>query len=252
MTGGARRQPAVELASLTKVYGQTVAVDNLSLLVAEGEIFGILGPNGAGKTTAVECVMGLRRPDSGSVRVMGVNPAADRDALHLLVGAQLQSSALQAKLRVGEIVRGPGRPPRLGPFADLLSTEGRLAWRNPRGIVIGLGFPTMLLVLFGELPHFSQHLGSGHSLTRFDAEVPTLATMVVAALALLTLPSPLAVYRDQGILRRMSITPVPPRWVLAAQVVVNLALAAVGEVMLFVVGYAALFGLCAWRFFRWE
>jgi ABC-2 type transport system permease protein len=134
---------------------------------------------------------------------------------------------------------GPGRPPRLGPFAELLSTEGRLAWRNPRGIVIGLGFPTMLLVLFGELPHFSQHLGSGHGLTRFDAEVPTLATMVVAALALLTLPSPLAVYREQGILRRMSITPVSPGWVLAAQVAVNLVLVAAGEVILFAVGVAA-------------
>jgi ABC-2 type transport system ATP-binding protein len=96
--------PAVEVTNLRKVYGQTVAVDDLSLSVAEGEIFGILGPNGAGKTTTVECVIGLRSPDAGSIRVMGIDPGADPGKLHQIVGAQLQASALWAKLSVGEIV----------------------------------------------------------------------------------------------------------------------------------------------------
>ena len=76
----------------------------MSFSVAEGEIFGVLGPNGAGKTTTVECVLGLRSPDAGSIRVLGLDPGQDREDLHVIVGAQLQESALPAKLRVGEIL----------------------------------------------------------------------------------------------------------------------------------------------------
>jgi ABC-2 type transport system ATP-binding protein len=76
-------RPAVEVLHLRKSYGETAAADDVSFSVAEGEIFGILGPNGAGKTTTIECALGLRRPDSGSVRVMGLDPGEDREALHL-------------------------------------------------------------------------------------------------------------------------------------------------------------------------
>ena len=75
-----------------------------SFSVAEGEIFGILGPNGAGKTTAVECAIGLRQPDAGTIRLLGLDPRADRDKVHEIVGVQLQAGALPAKLRVGEIL----------------------------------------------------------------------------------------------------------------------------------------------------
>jgi ABC-2 type transport system ATP-binding protein len=68
------------------------------------EPFGILGPNGAGKTTTVECVIGLRTPDAGMIRVMGLDPRRDREDLHAIVGAQLQASALPPHLRVGEIL----------------------------------------------------------------------------------------------------------------------------------------------------
>jgi ABC-2 type transport system ATP-binding protein len=95
---------AIEVVHLRKTYGATVAVDDVSLSVAEGEIFGVLGPNGAGKTTTAECVIGLRSPDAGSIRVLGLDPATDREALHQVVGAQLQASALPAKLKVGEII----------------------------------------------------------------------------------------------------------------------------------------------------
>jgi ABC-2 type transport system ATP-binding protein len=87
-----------------KTYGETVAADDFSFSVAEGEIFGILGPNGAGKTTTIECAIGLRTPDSGTVRLMGLDPQIDREELHAIVGVQLQASALPAKLRVGEIL----------------------------------------------------------------------------------------------------------------------------------------------------
>jgi ABC-2 type transport system ATP-binding protein len=76
---------AIEVLHLRKTYGATVAVDDVSFSVAEGEIFGILGPNGAGKTTSVECVIGLRSPDAGLIRVMGLDPHRDREGLHAIV-----------------------------------------------------------------------------------------------------------------------------------------------------------------------
>jgi ABC-2 type transport system ATP-binding protein len=96
--------PALEITGLRKQYGHKVAVDDLSLRVAEGEIFGILGPNGAGKTTTVECAEGLRRPDGGTVRVFGIDPYRDRREARTLVGAQLQESQLQDKLTVAEAI----------------------------------------------------------------------------------------------------------------------------------------------------
>ena len=65
---------AVEVEGLRKAYGSVTAVDDISFEVAEGEIFGVVGPNGAGKTTLIESVIGLRVPDSGNIRVLGMNP----------------------------------------------------------------------------------------------------------------------------------------------------------------------------------
>ena len=122
-------QAAVEIAHLRKAYGAVVAVDDVSFSVAQGEIFGVLGPNGAGKTTTVECVLGLRSPDAGSIRVLGLDPGQDREDLHLIVGAQLQESALPAKLRVGEILdlyRSFYREPAdIGEFIDTLGLAGK-------------------------------------------------------------------------------------------------------------------------------
>jgi ABC-2 type transport system ATP-binding protein len=92
----------IEVHGLHKEYGDTVAVDDVSFSVSEGEIFGILGPNGAGKTTTVECVEGLRKPDRGELRVLGLDPRRDHAELTQLLGAQLQESQLPAKLRVAE------------------------------------------------------------------------------------------------------------------------------------------------------
>ena len=97
-------EAATEVRYLRKIYRATVAVDDVSPSVRDGEIFGILGPNGAGKTTTVECVIGLRCPEAGDIRVMGLDPQADREDLHMIVGAQLQASALPAQLEVGEIL----------------------------------------------------------------------------------------------------------------------------------------------------
>jgi ABC-2 type transport system ATP-binding protein len=87
---------------LRKTYGATVAVDNVSLTVREGEIFGILGPNGAGKTTTVESIAGLRQPDAGTVRVAGLNPYKRRSQITSLVGVQLQAGELPDRIKARE------------------------------------------------------------------------------------------------------------------------------------------------------
>ena len=98
----ASKPDGVVVDHLRKQYGATVAVDDVSFSVAEGEIFGIIGPNGAGKTTTVECISGLRVPDSGSISVLGHNPKNVRAELHKLVGVQLQESSLPPRMTVWE------------------------------------------------------------------------------------------------------------------------------------------------------
>ena len=97
--------PAVTVQHLVKKYGHLVAVNDVSLSIHEGEIFGIIGPNGAGKTTTVECISGLRTADTGSISVFGLSPQKDRSRIREFVGVQLQESALPPRLRVGEAVR---------------------------------------------------------------------------------------------------------------------------------------------------
>lgn len=95
----------IEVENLHKRYRDTVAVDDVSFSVAPGEIFGILGRNGAGKTTTVECLVGLRKPDRGQIRVLGRDPLHDHAELTRRVGVQLQDSQLPERLRVGEAMR---------------------------------------------------------------------------------------------------------------------------------------------------
>jgi ABC-2 type transport system ATP-binding protein len=92
----------IEVEHLRKSYGSTVAVDGVSLEVAEGEIFGLIGPNGAGKTTTVECVQGLRRSDAGRVRVLGLDPQSQAQELRRRIGCQLQEAALPDRIKVWE------------------------------------------------------------------------------------------------------------------------------------------------------
>ncbi|MCG5214458.1 ABC transporter ATP-binding protein [Streptosporangium sp. KLBMP 9127] len=94
----------IEVHNLHKRYGEHVAVDDVSFTVERGEIFGIVGPNGAGKTTTVECVEGLRRPDGGTVNVLGMDPRTDGAKLRRRVGVQLQESHLPDRLKVAEVL----------------------------------------------------------------------------------------------------------------------------------------------------
>ena len=124
-------------------------------------------------------------------------------------------------------------------FGNIVLNEARLSWRRPVGLIGGIGLPVLLLVVFGELSSFHQHLASLGGLTTFDLYVPILVVFSLALLALLGLPIPLASYRELGVLRRLSTTPVPPSWVLAAQGVVQLCVAVISLVVIFVAGIAA-------------
>jgi ABC-2 type transport system ATP-binding protein len=92
----------VEVNNLRKRYGSHVAIADVSFQVRQGEIFGLLGRNGAGKTTTVECLQGLRRPDGGRVRVLGLDPQRHTQQLRRRIGCQLQEAALPDRLRVWE------------------------------------------------------------------------------------------------------------------------------------------------------
>jgi ABC-2 type transport system ATP-binding protein len=94
----------VTVRGLRKAYGSRVVVDGLDLDVPSGEIVGLIGANGAGKTTTVECIQGLRKPDAGTLRVLGYDPVMQAEELRPLIGSQLQDSALPDRLRVAEAV----------------------------------------------------------------------------------------------------------------------------------------------------
>ena len=97
-------RPVIQVSGCRKTYKSTVAVDDVSFEVYDGEIFGLIGPNGAGKTTTMECVQGLRTPDRGRISVLGLDPFRDVYALQDRIGAQLQQAQLQKRIKVWEAV----------------------------------------------------------------------------------------------------------------------------------------------------
>ncbi len=96
--------PVIQVRRLKKRYGSTVAVEDVSLDIHRGEIFGLIGPNGAGKTTTMECVEGLRSWDEGSVSVLGLDPRKDARALQERIGVQHQEAQLQKRIKVWEAI----------------------------------------------------------------------------------------------------------------------------------------------------
>jgi ABC-type multidrug transport system permease subunit len=243
----------------------------VSFTVCEGEIFGLLGPNGAGKTTTVECITGLRHPDGGTISVLGLDPQFDGDALHLVVGVQLQSSTFPERLKVGEILDmyqsfywNPANPEepaqalglgdKLGSYYKTLSggQKQRLSVAlaligQPKIAVLdemttGLGIPLLLLVVFYIIPGTRQAQSIFGGVSYFALTFPILLALTILTVCIAVLPRNLIKYRETGILRRLSTTPVPPGWLLAAQIVINLAIVVAGLIILTAAGVAA-FGL---------
>jgi ABC-2 type transport system ATP-binding protein len=96
--------PVIQVSGIRKTYGRTVAVDEVSFEVNDGEIFGLIGPNGAGKTTTMECVEGIRKPDRGSISVLGLDPFRQVYKLQDRIGVQLQQAQLQKRIKVWEAI----------------------------------------------------------------------------------------------------------------------------------------------------
>jgi ABC-2 type transport system ATP-binding protein len=96
--------PVIQVSGVRKTYGRTVAVEDVSFQVNEGEIFGLIGPNGAGKTTTMECVEGVRKPDRGTISVLGLDPFRQVYKLQERIGVQLQQAQLQKRIKVWEAV----------------------------------------------------------------------------------------------------------------------------------------------------
>jgi ABC-2 type transport system ATP-binding protein len=125
-----RHRPAVEVVDLVKVYrrpggGSLRALDGITFEVRAGEFFGVLGPNGAGKTTALEIIEGIRKPTSGEVRVLGVDPRREADRVKRVIGVQLQAASYFSLLTIEEILQlfGSLYPKRRSP-AELLDMVG--------------------------------------------------------------------------------------------------------------------------------
>src|ERR1700733_5694421 len=126
--------PIIQVSGIRKTYGSTVAVDEISFEVQDGEIFGLIGPNGAGKTTTMECIEGLRTPDRGTISVLGFDPFRDVYELQERIGVQLQQAQLQKRIKVWEAVdlwaslysRKPADAERL--LEQLGLAEKRSAW----------------------------------------------------------------------------------------------------------------------------
>lgn len=123
-------QAMIEVQNFRKLYGDFVAVDEVSFDVSKGEIFGLLGPNGAGKTSTLECLEGLRAPSGGRLRVVDVDPAADSQKLRNLIGVQLQSGGLPATITADEAMRLFCAYHDVKPRYDLLERLGMQGKRN--------------------------------------------------------------------------------------------------------------------------
>lgn len=133
------KNSVIEVKDFSKTYGDFVAVDNISFDVKQGEIFGLLGPNGAGKTSTLECLEGLREPNSGSLRVVGVDPVSDSRKLRNLIGVQLQSAGLPESITPDEAMKFFCAYHEVAPRFDLLRRLGLAEKRNAQFYELSTG-----------------------------------------------------------------------------------------------------------------
>jgi ABC-2 type transport system ATP-binding protein len=174
-----------------KAYGRAVAVHSLSFDVRRGEIFALLGPNGSGKTSTLESLEGLRRPDGGSLRVAGIDPARHPRRLAGLIGVQLQTSALPPAMTVQEAMRFfaayHGMPPRmdlieqLGLDAHVSVQYSRLSVGLQRRLALAIAVSHRPSVLFLDEPTAGLDVQSRVDLHRMVRELRGGGTTVILA-----------------------------------------------------------------------
>jgi ABC-2 type transport system ATP-binding protein len=143
----------VHVEKLRKTYGETVAVADVSFEVYAGEIFGMVGPNGAGKTTTIECLEGLRKPDQGTIRVLGVDPQRESHILRERTGIQLQQSNLPDRMKVWEALDlYASFYPKAADWKKLLAQLGLEEKRNAPFAKLSGGQKQRLFIALALLP----------------------------------------------------------------------------------------------------
>ncbi|WP_426595425.1 ABC transporter ATP-binding protein [Cellulomonas sp. McL0617] len=119
--------PALEISGLVKRYGSRAVVDGIDLVAQPGQVTAVLGSNGAGKTTTIECCEGLREPDAGTVRVLGLDPLTDARTLRPRVGVMLQDGGLPTGVKAREMLAHVARmyadPRDLGELSERLGLD---------------------------------------------------------------------------------------------------------------------------------
>lgn len=145
--------PIIQLDHFRKVYGDYVAVDDISFDVQQGEIFGLLGPNGAGKTSTLECLEGLRTPTSGTLRVAGIDPAAEPRKLRNLIGVQLQSAGLPESINSEEAMKFFCAYHDVAPRFDLFDRLGLIEKRKTQFYELSTGQQRRLALALAVAHH---------------------------------------------------------------------------------------------------
>ena len=183
--------PVIQVRDLRKTYGDLVAVDGISFEVQQGEIFGLLGPNGAGKTSTLESLEGLRSPDGGSLRVMGLDPARQSRKLHNLIGVQLQTSSLPGNICVDEAMKFFSAYHGVAPRYDLLERLGLAEKRKAQYHQLSAGLQRRLIlalvvahdppVIFLDEPTAGLDVPSRVELHNLMRELQTAGSTIVLA-----------------------------------------------------------------------
>ena len=181
----------IEVSDFSKRYGRFTAVDNISFSVEEGEIFGLLGPNGAGKTTTLECLEGLRTPDSGTLRVAGLDPAHDPRALRSVIGVQLQSSGMPESITPDEAMKlfcaYHAAPPRydlldrLGLGAKRKAQFHELSTGQQRRLALALAVAHKPRVIFPDEPTAGLDVQTRVELHALMRELRAAGTTIILA-----------------------------------------------------------------------
>jgi ABC-2 type transport system ATP-binding protein len=184
-------EPVLQVQHFRKVYGSMVAVDDISFEIGRGEIFGLLGPNGAGKTSTLETLEGLRKPDGGTLNILGVDPSRQSGRLRNLIGVQLQSSGLPANMTVLEAMHffcayhhAPMRADlieRLG-LTEKRNTEfSRLSTGQQRRLALALAIAHNPQVLFLDEPTAGLDVPSRVELHALLHEIQAAGTTILLA-----------------------------------------------------------------------
>lgn len=185
------KESVISVQNLYKKYGSFSAVDGISFEVQIGQIFGLLGPNGAGKTSTLECLEGIRKPDGGSLSVLGVNPSNEPRRLRQLLGVQLQTSSLPANMTVREAMKFFSAYHHTAPRYDLLERLGlgtkmneqysKLSTGQQRRLALALAVAHHPPVVILDEPTAGLDVESRSELHRLMAELKEQGTAILLA-----------------------------------------------------------------------